>query len=116
MAKRRERIAPPPRRDGFEIRCYDNDARKGWEELERNRPVQLRDAWDTLERSPAPHPPTHRQHPLRGSLAMVRIDGETFQQWQFEVTSGGRIWYCVDGEKRIVWVTEASVKHPKKTE
>ncbi len=37
-------------------------------------------------------------------------------QWQCEVTAAGRIWYVVDDEKRLVWVTLASASHPKGTE
>ena len=37
-------------------------------------------------------------------------------QWQYEVTAGGRIWYCPDEERRIVWVVAASPSHPKATE
>jgi hypothetical protein len=37
-------------------------------------------------------------------------------QWQYEVTAGGRIWYCPDARHRIVWVVAASPSHPKATE
>lgn len=38
------------------------------------------------------------------------------EQWQYEVTGAGRLWYCIDDGQRIVWLTEATVGHPKATE
>jgi hypothetical protein len=38
------------------------------------------------------------------------------EQWQYEVMASGRIWYCPDPDKMIVWVTYASPAHPKGTE
>jgi hypothetical protein len=32
------------------------------------------------------------------------------EQWQFEVTSGGRIWYAIDDRTRTLWLT-----HPAQT-
>lgn len=38
------------------------------------------------------------------------------EQWQYEVTSGGRIWYGIDDVKRTIWMTHAGTGHPKATE
>ncbi|WP_242002169.1 hypothetical protein [Kribbella steppae] len=37
-------------------------------------------------------------------------------QWQYEVTGGGRIWYLVDPDKRTVWISYAGTGHPKVTD
>ncbi|WP_419850240.1 hypothetical protein [Candidatus Poriferisocius sp.] len=37
-------------------------------------------------------------------------------QWQYEVTSSGRIWYCIDDDKKTVWLTAVHIGHPKATE
>jgi hypothetical protein len=37
------------------------------------------------------------------------------EQWQHEVTSGGRSC-CFDDARRVVWMTDASVGHPKATQ
>ena len=37
-------------------------------------------------------------------------------QWQYEVTAGGRIWYCIDDDKKTVWLTAVHIGHPKATE
>jgi len=44
------------------------------------------------------------------------VNGDQLEQWQFEVTGGGRVWYCVDDSNRTVWMSDASVGHPKATE
>ncbi len=38
------------------------------------------------------------------------------EQWQFEVTSGGRIWYAIDDRARTLWLTHAGTAHPKRTD
>jgi hypothetical protein len=45
-------------------------------------------------------------HRLKGTLGSRTVHGKVLEQWQYEVTSGGRIWYCPDPERRIVWLTE----------
>lgn len=30
------------------------------------------------------------------------------EQWQYEVTEGGRLWYCIDDGRRTVWLMDAS--------
>jgi hypothetical protein len=58
-----------------------------------------------------------RQHRLRGkALATRKVNGKVLDQWQYEVTSGGRIWYCPDPDERVVWLTDAGPGHPKATE
>ena len=38
------------------------------------------------------------------------------EQWQYEVTAGGRVWYCVDDERRTIWLIDAMPGHPMATE
>lgn len=38
------------------------------------------------------------------------------EQWQYEVTAGGRIWYLVDSARRTLWIKAAGTGHPKATE
>jgi len=61
-------------------------------------------------------PPTARHHRLKGGYAEDVFDGRRMPQWQIEVTAGGRIWYLLDVERRTVWITYASLRHPKVTE
>lgn len=115
-AKRGDRAAPPPHLGGYTIRFATNDAAKGWEELCRQAPSNVRTAFDAIESTPRPNPPTSRQHQLRGSLSTDVHAGQDLPQWQYEVTGGGRVWYLVDEVKRICWIKFASTSHPKLTD
>ena len=115
-AKRGDRAAPPPRPGGYTLRFATNDAAKGWEELVRQAPGSTRTAYDAIEATPCPAPPTSRQHQLKGSLSTGLHAGKALGQWQYEVTGGGRIWYLVDHETRTCWIKEAGTGHPKLTD
>ena len=41
--------------------------------------------------------------------------GNRVPQWQYEVTAGGRVWYCPDERRRIVWITDVYLGAPKRT-
>lgn len=100
----------------WEARFATSEAAKGWEDLCRAARSATWEAWIVLtERPTAPENPA-RQHRLRDCFASRTISGRSLEQWQYEVTSGGRVWYCPDPEKRIVWVVLASTAHPKSTE
>jgi len=104
-----EGIAGTPIR--WEPRFPASEAAKGWEELGRMATAPA-EAWAVLAERPArPHDPA-RQHRLRGSLTERRIGGRSLQQWHYEVTGGGRVWYCPDVERRVVWVVAATPVHP----
>jgi hypothetical protein len=64
-----------------------------------------------------PRPAKDSRHTrLHGDLATKLFEGRDLEQWQIEVTGGGRVWYAVDDEKRTVWLTHAATRHPKVTE
>lgn len=37
-------------------------------------------------------------------------------QWQYDISSGARLWYCIEEGTRTVWFTLASAGHPQATE
>lgn len=114
MPKRRERVAPPPQGGGWEFRYATSDAAKGWEQICTAAPANARVAWERITGDPRQR--DNRQHPLKGSLAERTVNGRRMRQWQYEVTAGGRIWYCIDDAAMTVWMTDAHVGHPKATE
>jgi hypothetical protein len=114
VAKRRERIAPPPRPGGWDFRYATSDAVSGWAKVCAAAPGNARTAWERITSDPRAQ--TDRQHPLKGSLGTRTINGETLEQWQYEVTGGGRLWYCIDDRRKTVWLTGATPGHPKATE
>ncbi len=114
MPKRRERVAPPPSKGGWEFRYATSDAVSGWAKVCVAATANARAAWDRITADPRDR--TERQHPLKGSLGTRVVNGTPMEQWQYEVTGAGRLWYCIDDEQRTVWLTEATVGHPKATE
>lgn len=111
-AKRNDRVAPPAQPGCWTLRFGTNDAAKGWEDLARQTASSLWDAYEAIRTDPTPFPPTPRHHRLKGALGTV--DG--MDQWQYEVTSAGRIWYAVDAPKKTIWIRAAGTRHPKLTE
>ena len=53
---------------------------------------------------------------LEGQPGTRVVNGIELEQWQYEVTGAGRLWYCIDDTKRTIWLTEASPGHPRATE
>jgi hypothetical protein len=116
MAKRGDRVAPPPRAGDWELQFFTTDAAKGWDELCKQARGPTREAWDIISRDPRERQNPRRQHQLHGEYATRSIGGKALEQWQFEVTGAGRIWYCPDDARRIVHVTLASCGHPSETD
>lgn len=115
MMKRKERVAPPPSsKDGWDFRFATNDAVKGWDHICFAASVNAHVTWERI--TSEPRRDDTRQHRLRGSLGNRAISGVEMEQWQYEVTAPRRLWYCIDDERRSVWLTDASVGHPKATE
>jgi hypothetical protein len=115
-AKRGDRVAPPGKPGGWEVRFATSEAAKGWEELCRVARSNTWDAWVVMTESPIRATNPSRQFILKRDMATRMVNDKELDQWQYEVTSGGRIWYCPEPERRIVWVVEASPSHPKRTE
>ena len=115
-AKRGDRVAPPAPPGGWEARFATTAAAKGWEDLCRTARSNTWEAWIVLTERPTAPDNTTRQHRLRGPLATHELGGVVLEQWQYEVTAGGRIWYCPDPGKRIIWIVRAGCGHPKVTE
>lgn len=114
--KRGDRVAAPPRPTEYDLRFGTSEAAKGWDELSRQAPGNARAAFDAIRTNPCPAPPTPRHHRLKHELASGVHNGQVLEQWQYEVTGSGRIWYLVDHGARTVWLVYAGVGHPKATD
>ncbi|MGO4205373.1 hypothetical protein AB4Z09_27275 [Rhodococcus sp. TAF43] len=115
--KRGDRVAPPADpAGGWELRFATTDAVKGWDALCQQAPANTLTAWNELRSHPDTPAPTPRHHQLKGSLATASHGGAVMEQWQYEVTAGGRIWYLVDSPRRTLWIKAASTGHPKATD
>ncbi|TDE47527.1 hypothetical protein E1295_22520 [Nonomuraea mesophila] len=114
--KRGDRVTVPPPVDEWDVRFGTSEAVRGWEELCRHALVNTRRCFETLRTDPRTGAGHDRQHRLRGELSTHRHNGEELEQWEFEVTSGGRVRYVINDTTRTVWIIYASPQHPKDTE
>ncbi|GCE39003.1 hypothetical protein Rhow_002527 [Rhodococcus wratislaviensis] len=73
-------------------------------------------AYEKMRRRAVAQESTTRHPQLKGKLATGVHNGVEMEQWQYEVTSGGRVWYVVDVEHRTLWLKLAGTGHPKQTE
>jgi hypothetical protein len=99
------------------VRFASAQALKEWEAVTAAEPelmerllLRLKDR--PLDRSDNPR----RIGQLHGGLATRRVAGRALPQWQYEITSSGRLWYCPDKDDRVIWVTKARLDHPRETE
>jgi hypothetical protein len=116
VPKRNERVSPPAPPGGWELRYADKAAVDGWEELVRSVPGNLLKAWEALSYRPDDPSNPDRQHRLKGELGGRMVGGRNLAQWQYEVSGSGRIWYCPDPARRIVWLALAATGHPRQTD
>ena len=73
-------------------------------------------AWTDITANPRSMANPHRQHQLKAGLRAVKFGETELDQWQYEVTGGGRIWYAIDDETRTIWITKAATGHPGVTD
>lgn len=111
MTKRGEEIERPR---PWIVRAADRKAGTGWDNLVRQAPESADRAWVAMTSNP--RHVDHRQHRLKGSLGLATVAGQKLEQWQYEATGGGRIWYAIDDGTRTLWITQAGTGHPKRTE
>ncbi len=114
--KRGDRVAPPATGSLWDLRFATSEAAKGWDELCRQAAANTLVAYEEMRHRAVEQEPTTRHHQLKGRLATGVHNGVEMPQWQYEVTSGGRIWYLLDIERRTVWLKYAGTAHPKQTE
>jgi len=114
--RRGDRATVPPPDGQWDVRFATGDAADGWEELCRHALANTRRCLEVLQAQPRSTASPDRQHRLRGDLATRRHNGKDLEQWEYEVTSGGRVRYLIDDHTATVWLVYASPRHPKDTE
>jgi hypothetical protein len=105
---------PPP--SAWEVRAADRRSADGWAQLTRQASGNLRRAWFAITEDPRSTANPARQHRLKGQLATIRVKGAELEQWQYEVTGAGRIWYAIDDQAATLWITQAGTGHPRQTD
>jgi hypothetical protein len=111
-AKRGQQVPPPPAEGEWDLR-YATKESSAFAEMERQFPGNCAEAKARLKIAPTTRSDVQKR--LRGSLGKRTIGGVELDQWQYDISSGARLWYCVDPDKRIVWLTLAATGHPRAT-
>lgn len=114
--KRGDRVTVPPPEGEWDVRFGTSEAVRGWEELCRLALSNTRRCLENLRTAPCSRVNHARQHRLRGDLATHRHNGCDLPQWEYEVTSGGRVRYVINEADHVVWIIYASPRHPKDTD
>lgn len=112
MTTRRGDTIPRPK--PWTVKAADLTAGKGWDTLASQHAEAADRTWIAITTDP--RRTDSRQHQLKGSLRTVTVGGKTLDQWQFEATGAGRVWYAIDDDERVLWVTAAGLGHPKQTD
>ena len=115
MSKRKSDAIRPPKEGEWRIRHATTDAAKGWDELCRQQPGPIATLYDKLTADPRAVDNRDKQGRLKGALGEATIDSEPFEQWQYELAAGARVWFAPDDNTRTVWITLASTRHPNAT-
>jgi hypothetical protein len=116
VTKRGEPVPRPPRSGEWRILAATTDAAKGWDDLAAQAPGPLATLYDKLTANPRAVENRERHGRLKGSLGAVSVKGVAMEQWQYEITGGGRVWFAPQDAKRTVWITWAGTGHPKATD
>ncbi|WP_035864109.1 hypothetical protein [Kitasatospora cheerisanensis] len=114
--KRGDDVPPPPIDGEWRLRFATSEAAKGWGDLCAEAPANTRRCFEALRSDPLSLRDPDRQHRLRGRLATRTVGGGELPQWEYEVTSGGRVRYVVDEPARTVLLVYAAPRHPKDTD
>jgi hypothetical protein len=114
--KRGDRVTVPPPKGQWDFRFGTSEAVVGWEELCRLALANTVRCLEALRSEPRSRAHHDRQHRLRGDLASHRHNGQDLEQWEYEVSSGGRVRYVIDDKNCEVWLVYASPRHPKDTD
>lgn len=117
-SKRSQPVHRPLKKAEYEIRHATREAQKGWQDLLATAGNAAVDAWDFLTRTPLER--SEKCHQLLGELGRVPVAGIPLEQWQLEVTRGGRIWFAVGGSPDghtagIVFLIRVVTGHPNET-
>lgn len=110
---RNDEVPRPLKKSEYAIVFASRQAQIGWRDLSATNRNALAESWDFLTKSPLQ--PTLTNYKLKADLAVITVNGQTFDRWQHKPTarSDARIWFYVDG--RTVWLENVFTSHPNQT-
>ncbi|MFF0157832.1 hypothetical protein ACFYRY_09895 [Streptomyces sp. NPDC005263] len=99
-----------------QVRFADAASAKGWDSLAQQARENTYRAWTTMRTDPGPVNETPGTTGSRAAWRTAPTADRPCEQWQIEVTGGGRIWYLLDTARDTCWITFAGTGHPRATD
>lgn len=115
MAKAKRTVRRPTKKSEYTLQHAERSCEIGWTDLCASQRNRCADLFDRLTADPTHVDNPDKQHRLKGALSTVSVGGVVFDQWQFELAKGARVWYAVDHERRTVHLTRVATGHPNET-
>lgn len=116
MSARGARVPAPATGDQWDLRFADKKAARNWEQLSNTAATNCAAMHAQLTKDPRGAVNPRRHHRLKGSLGTAKHGGRELEQWQYEITGSGRVWFLIDDADRKVWLTLVESGHPSKTD
>jgi hypothetical protein len=110
MPKRPAKSRQPADTQPWRIRPASARVHRQWQRAIAAEPELMADLRERLRLRPLDRSDNpNRTHRLRGQLAEKWIGDVKLPQWQHQITSAGRVFYCPDRDAHVVWVTMATI-------
>ncbi|MBK5229631.1 MAG: hypothetical protein JJE27_00510 [Thermoleophilia bacterium] len=116
MSSRGGRVPAPPTGEQWDLRFANKKAARNWELLCNTAATNCAEMHARLSADPRKVFNADRHHRLKGELSTGAYGGLTLEQWQYEITGSGRVWFLIDDNNRKVWLTAVESGHPSKTD
>lgn len=116
MSGRGSRVPAPAAGDQWDLRFADKKAAGNWDWLCNMATANCAAMHAQLTNDPRRAINPSRHHRLRGDLATGKHGGRDLEQWQYEITGSGRVWFLIDDAQHKVWLTVVESGHPSKTD
>jgi hypothetical protein len=114
MARRGDAAERPRSSKDWALEFDTQAAAENWDRIAKTHGNVLSEAWDQLTHQPMAK--SERQHQLKADYSHRTFQGASLEQWQYEFSGSGRIWYCIDEAKRRLLLTLVEAGHPRGTD
>lgn len=115
MAKAKRSVQRPTKKSEYTLQHVDRSCEVGWENLCASQRNSCAGLFDRLAADPTHVDNPDKQHRLKGTLSTATVLGVEYDQWQYELAKGARVWYVIDHTNKTVFLTNVATAHPNQT-
>ena len=116
MSGRGARVPAPATGQQWDLRFGNKKAASNWEKLCNVAAGNCATMHARLTADPRHAVNHNRHHRLGGELGTGKHAGQDLEQWQYEITGAGRVWFLIDDENKRVILSLVEQGHPSKTD